>query len=111
MKRGDVCLAHFPFTDGTSAKLRPILIVSADEYNRGDDVVAVPISSRPQPDDPHSIFLDAPVYSQVGLRCPSSIKWTKPATIDRIVVRRYLGSLPDDVLAEVCEKLASLFHE
>ncbi|MBW3539823.1 MAG: type II toxin-antitoxin system PemK/MazF family toxin [Planctomycetes bacterium] len=78
-----MCLAHFPFTDGTSAKLRPILIVSAAEYNRGEDVVAVPISSSPDPDDPNSVFVGDPEYSKAGLRCPSAIKWQKPTTQGR----------------------------
>ncbi|MFH0983509.1 MAG: type II toxin-antitoxin system PemK/MazF family toxin, partial [Planctomycetota bacterium] len=41
MKCGSVCLTQFPFTNGTSAKMRPVLVVSKDEFNAGEDVVVV----------------------------------------------------------------------
>ena len=110
MKRGEVWLAHFPFTDDSAAKLRPVLVVSADRFNSGDDVVVVPISSKPNRDDPFSIYLDPshPEFSATGLRFPSAIKWTKLMAISKRVVTRRLGKLSQPRLNEVCESIASL---
>ena len=110
MKCGDVCLAHFPFTDGTSSKLRTILIVSRDDHNRGEDVVVLPISSRPDPGDPHSLFLDSSQHHNAGLKVPSSIKWYKPVTISKIVIKRRLGSLSSEILGDVISRLVSVFQ-
>ena len=41
MNQGDICLVTFPFTDGTGAKLRPVLVVSTDAFNDGADIVVV----------------------------------------------------------------------
>ena len=46
-KRGDVVLVPFPFTDFSSSKQRPALVVSADGLNATrDDVLVAAITSQ-----------------------------------------------------------------
>ncbi len=113
MKCGQIWLVDYPFTDNSGSKIRPILVVSADQYNRGDDLIVVPISSAPEPDDPHAFQLQAgaPSFKQTGLRQTSSVKWTKPLTISRQVVQRRLGHLAPKALAEIQSKIQALFQE
>lgn len=50
-KRGDIVLVSFPFTDLSSSKRRPALVVSPDPFNeRGQDLVVVAITSQ-MPED------------------------------------------------------------
>ena len=111
MKCGDVLLVNYPFTDGSAAKLRPVLVVSADAFNGGADLIFVPISSAPAADDPYVFPIrdSDPFFSQTGLRRNSCVKWTKPLTIAKKVVRSRLGSLPADPLAAVRTKVRGLF--
>jgi len=111
MKCGQVCLTQYPFTDGAAAKLRPVLIVSLDKYNTGEDLIVLPISSRPVADDPLAVYVDStsPNFSMTGLRQSSSIKWTKPLTISRTVITRRLGSLDQNSLLVVQKKLSGMF--
>lgn len=109
MRQGDVILVHFPFTDGIAAKLRPALIVSGDAHNNGQDVVVLPISSAPEPDDKFCVYVDEPDFRVAGLRCASSVKWNKPATISKAVIRKRLGRMPAPILQDVCQRLASVF--
>ncbi len=111
MKCGEILLATYPFTDNSTTKVRPVLVVSADVYNTGEDRVVVPLSSAPPPDDPHSFYIDAssPHFQATGLSMGSAVKWTKPMTISRRVIHRRLGCLHPSLLAEVRTKIITIF--
>ena len=51
-KQREIVLVPFPFSDLSSAKKRPVLIISNNDYNqRFDDVVVCVITSTLQKDD------------------------------------------------------------
>ena len=48
---GDVVLVRYPFTDLSTTKRRPAVILSPRSYSdRFDDVVVMPLTSRSEPD-------------------------------------------------------------
>jgi mRNA interferase MazF len=110
MKRGDICLARFPYTDASGFKMRPVLVVSANAFNAGEDVVVLPISSAPDLSDKACVFIDkASVHFKMsGLKAPSAIKFSKPMTISKRVIPRRLGQLHDDILSDVAVGLISV---
>lgn len=113
MNCGQIALVNYPFTDASGSKVRPVLVVSVDLFNQGDDIIVVPISSVPEPSDPHAVAIrsDSACFRDTKLRCSSSVKWTKPLTISRRVVRRRLGELAKRPLTEVLSKMQTLFGE
>lgn len=112
MNQGDIYLAHFPYTDGTSAKLRPILIISSNRFNGSEDVVVLPISSRPASNDPYSINIVelSSDFKETGLKISSAIKWTKPMRISKSVIRRYPGRLSTVYLDSTLAQMQNLFN-
>ncbi len=55
-KRGDIVLVLFPFTDLSSSKRRPALVVSPNAFNDGmQDVVLAAITSQVEDDGPLTI--------------------------------------------------------
>jgi mRNA interferase MazF len=90
---GDVVLVRFPFTDLTTAKLRPAVVLAT----HGDDLTIVGIFSGPQqPLRATWISLSSqdPAFSQTGLKTTSVIKAERIAVIEQSLVVRRLGSLP-----------------
>jgi mRNA interferase MazF len=81
----------FPFTDLTTSKKRPALVVSPDNYNSGPDVVIAFITSQlntpPRPGD--HLITD---WQASGLPKPSQLRM-KLATISRHIVIKRLGHL------------------
>jgi len=45
-KKWDIVLVPFPFTDLSTTKKRPSLIISPDEFNKNDDLIIAFITSK-----------------------------------------------------------------
>ena len=94
LSRGDIVLVPFPFTDLSSSKRRPaVVLASADP--RGDVVLAF-VTSRglgtPATGDV-PILPTHPEYRLTGLRVPSKVRAGKLVTLSRRMVTRWLGRL------------------
>ena len=73
MKRGTIVLTPFPFTDLTSVKVRPALIVSSDKRTDDDTIIAF-ISS----------VIDAPNSSDANILIESENKYFKETGLKMI---------------------------
>lgn len=95
-RRGDVVLLTVAFADQPlRTKLRPVVIVSTDEYNAiGPDLLVATITSNPNP-VPHLGDHRIEHWQQAGLISPS-IAQAKLATTAALRIRRKLGSLHAD---------------
>ena len=111
LESGQIVLVNYPFTDHTSGKIRPALIVSASKFNEGEDVVALPISSRIVENDVYGFRISdtEDFFPNTKLRCSSTVKWSKPMTLSRRVIGKKLGVIPNHVLSQIIDKLQSLF--
>ena len=89
---GDILLVPFPFTDQTSTKKRPTVIVSSDRYNsQKPDLIIVAITSQfnASVSFGEMIITD---WKSAGLLKPSVIK-PVITTIEKSLVVRKLGKL------------------
>lgn len=90
--RGQVVLVGFVFSDESSRKLRPAVIVSSAAYQRGRlEVVVAAITSNVR----RRLFGDHPIaaWSEAGLLFPS-VATGILRTVKRAMIDRRLGSLP-----------------
>ena len=111
LRKGDVILVPFPFTDLTAVKYRPAVILTPEPI--GPDLVVAYLSSViPEEPLPASHLLVSPVhpeFSNTGLKQASVIRLDKLMTISRSRVRRRLGHLGPLLLAELDSHLKSAF--
>ena len=97
---GDILLVRFPFTDLTTSKNRPAVILSPQSYmTRFGDIVLMPLTS--QPDSDASLALSQ--WRAAGLLKPT---WVKPiiGTLTTRLINKRLGKLVD--VDEPCVRAA-----
>lgn len=91
---GDVVLVPFPFTDQSTAKRRPAVVVSSDAYHRErPDLVILAVTSQSRS---AAGLREVAVarWEEAGLLKPSVLKPVL-ATIERGLVQRRLGRLEE----------------
>ncbi len=84
---GTIVLVPFPFTDLSSSKVRPALIVSANRGKQSDVIVCF-ISSKPSRG---SLSFSLPADSHTGLKVRSTVRLDKIATLSKEVILGELG--------------------
>jgi mRNA interferase MazF len=110
-KRGDIILVPFPFTDLSSAKQRPALVISSDVLNsRSDDVLVAAISSQiPDRLTAEDFMIPLPDLAACGLPKPSVVKMAKLAALHRQIVIKRIGSMPEPTLGRILSQIRTLF--
>ena len=89
---GDVVLVPFPFTDQTTEKRRPAVVISSEAYQRSrPDIILMAITSR-LPASAGLGELPIGTWRKAGLLRPSVIK-PIITTIEKHLVLRRLGRL------------------
>jgi mRNA interferase MazF len=91
---GDVVLVPFPFTDQTTTKKRPAVVVSSDAYHRDrPDVILMAVTSQVRP-AAGAGEVAVQRWKEAGLLKPSVLK-PLLATVEKGLVIRKLGRLED----------------
>lgn len=106
-KRGDILLVPFPFSDQTSTKQRPALVISVDLFQeQGPDLLIMAITSQVGGPLKLGEFLIRD-WQSAGLLKPSGVK-AAITTIEAKLVRRQLGRLSDYDLKQLNSSLREL---
>ena len=106
--RGEIVLVPVPFTDLSSAKRRPVIVISNDQYNSSlEDIVAVAMTSNPHPAKYSFVITSADLVAGT-LKRPSRVRVDKIYTLSqRIIVKRF-GSVNDPRLDRIRQMLLDL---
>lgn len=100
---GDIVLVPFPFTDQSTTKKRPAIIIGSQDYNaQRPDLIIMAVTSQLRPQNRFDIPLQD--WRQAGLLKPSVMK-PVIATIEKTLVIRSLGRLSDKDRAILTEQL------
>lgn len=94
---GEVLLIPFPFTDLTTQKRRPVLVLRQEDTH--GDFLAAAITSQPGCSDAHA--LNQPDFQSGRLPKPSYVRITKLYTLNQHVAISRFGALTPDAFARV----------
>ena len=107
-KRGDIVLVSFPFTDLSSSKRRPALVVSPDAFNeRMQDLVLAAITSQLTDDRLLTIERDDCVDGTLPQM--SVVRPAKLFTIHSTLVLKKICALRSEKLQAVLAEIRRLF--
>jgi mRNA interferase MazF len=111
-KRGAVVLVPFPFTDLTTSKQRPGLVLSSDAFNTShDDVILAAITSQMPPRlSPEEFQIPSQELGQCGLPKASLVRLSKLVTLHQRLVIKTLGTLPFGTVQNVLQEIRGLFQ-
>src|SRR5437870_4090379 len=102
MRRGDIVLVNWIFSDRSGSKMRPAVVVQADFLNaRIADTVLVLITGTSRGAASTEVTVDPAVEIHSGLRTRSVISCTNFLTIDQALIQRTLGFVSDAILRQV----------
>jgi mRNA interferase MazF len=95
--RNDVILLPIPFSDLTSSKVRPAIVIGHGSSK--EDLFLVPLTSRISKAD-----FQLRGWKSCGLNVPSAVKG-QLATVESRLVRKIVGRLDDEDIRSLNEKL------
>jgi len=107
-KPGDLVLVPFPFSNQSQTKVRPVVIVSIESYNRSaGDVVVCGMTSNLRPMR-FAIQIDQSNLSSGFLKAPGKIKVDAIAAIEKSIILKSIGRLNKVTLDKVKGLLRTL---
>ena len=107
-EQGDIVLIPIPFTDLSSQKRRPVIVISNDAYHKATaDMVVVAMTSNPAP-VPYNVSLTAADLSQGSLNHPGTVRVDKIYTLSQGLIVRTFGRVNTATLNRIRKRLREL---
>ena len=104
MKKGEIVLIPFPFTDLSGTKNRPAMVLAENE----DDVTVAFITTQTKWQEVYDSKIAPSILN--GLKKESLIRINKLSTIDKNLVIGRLGQLTADEIKAVNQNLKKFFE-
>lgn len=104
-EQGDIVLIPVPFTDLSSQKRRPVIVVSNDDYNRAmQDVIVVAMTSSPAV-TPYSFPIDSADLVEGTLNRPGTVRVDKIYTLAQAIVVKKFGKVSGPIIERIRQLL------
>jgi mRNA interferase MazF len=106
--QGDILLVPIPFTDLSSQKRRPVIVVSNNAYNqKTTDLVVVAMTSNPVEAD-YSFTISSDDLEKRTLNHPGKVRVDKIYTISKSIIVKTFGRVNAKVLERIRNELQAL---
>tara|TARA_Y100000310_G_C20398849_1_gene676424 strand:- start:83 stop:415 length:333 start_codon:yes stop_codon:yes gene_type:complete len=105
--KGDVVVLPFPYTNLSSTKKRPVLVIANP---KGQNIILAQITTVKRPDE-HSILLTKKDFSSGFLKRDSFIMPSIISTAESSMVVYKVGKINKEKIKEVEDKLCEIFRK
>lgn len=108
-EQGDVVLIAVPYSDLSTSKPRPVIVISNDRHNRAQsDMLVVALSTSAQATNPYSFEITQADLATGTLNQPTRVRVDKVYTLLQARVRRSFGKVNGATLDRIRKLLADL---
>lgn len=105
---GDILLIPIPFTDLSSNKKRPVLVLSNNDYNsKTEDIIVAAITSNLTEKD-YTVMLSDKDLKEGTLKVDSSIRVDKIYTLSQSIIINKFGAVNEHIVANVRKAIYEL---
>lgn len=97
LKQRDIVLLSFPFSDLSASKVRPVIVISNDGYNRdSEDFIAVPLTSNLRERE-YSILVTQKDLETGKLIVDSRARTDRVFSVSKNLVRMNIGKVKPNI--------------
>lgn len=107
-EQGDIVLVPVPFTDLSSHKRRPVIVISSSKYNRlSPDVIVVAMTSNPAA-SAYSFRITSADLVEGTLNRPGTVRVDKIYTLAQAIIVKKFGQVSDQIVCQIRQTLEVL---
>ena len=113
IKKWDVVLLSYPFSDATTSKVRPAVVISPDSENQSsEDAVFVLITSNTRRQSKYDLIIEDshPEFRGTGLNRSSAVRINKIWTLKTRLASRVLGRIGPRLQSDMLHLLGSYLN-
>ena len=109
-QQGDVIVVPFPFTDLSSVKIRPAIIISNNEKIKDTgDLIIVMITTKPKLDGINILIEKQDV--SIALPSESYVRCHRVATIDIKIIQKKISEISSSLKSKILASVVSFIEE
>ena len=106
--QGDIVLIPIPFTDLSSQKRRPVIVISNDGYNQATpDILVVAMTSNPTL-TPYSFTITSADLTRGSLNRPGTVRVDKLYVLEQTLIVKTFGHVNTRILNRIRSILREL---
>ena len=104
----DIVLLPFPFSDLKQSKVRPVIVLSNDKYNKKySDIVVVPLTSNLQKTD-YDMLITNKNLEKGNLIADSKVKVDRIFSVEKKLIKMNIGKIDKQTFSKIRTLLSSL---
>ena len=108
LEQGDIVLVPVPFTDLSSQKRRPVIVLSNAVYQRvAADIIVVAMTSNPA-SVPYGFRITSADLVEGTLNHPGTVRVDKVYTLAQAIVVKKFGRVSPEIVERIRQVLADL---
>ncbi len=109
LKRGDIVMLPYPFTNQVGSKPRPALVISSDDFNRINQDAIFMFITTVEYNSPFDLRLEQKDqrFPATGLKSASTFRTAKIMAIDKSLATKRLGYADPSLLSDIELRLRS----